>query len=379
MPNTRQQICQQAARKLQAAASRLPRLQALVGPDGFVDSIIEVVETRQSPTKYSPIPSIEALGHKITAASGHSANFELVVKLQKLGGNGPIMANALAGAGCAVTYVGMLGYPKLHPVFRPLAERARALSIAEPGYTDALEFTDGKLLLGKHAGVREVTWANLLERVGEARLEQCLRRSSLIAMVNWTMLPYLTDIWKQLHQRFLKRLPGREGKVFFADLCDPAKRSPEDIRAAMSVLGRIGRDMPVTLGLNLSEAVQVARMVGLREYPQPEKSIEEMAVDLRSKLGLACVAIHPRGGAAAAVQGRSASITGPYVQRPKLSTGAGDNFNAGLCLGQLLGLELEESLAVAVATSGYYVRHGASPTAAQLARFVAKLPEPEGV
>ena len=49
----------------------------------------------------------------------------------KLGGNGPIMANALAGLGVKVTYVGALGYPTLHPVFNDFAQHADVHSIAE--------------------------------------------------------------------------------------------------------------------------------------------------------------------------------------------------------------------------------------------------------
>ena len=68
---------------------------------------------------------------------------------------------------------------------------------------------------------------------------------------------------------------------------------------------------------------------------------------------------------------------GPFVQQPKISTGAGDHFNAGFCLGRVLGLNLDESLCVGTATSGYYVRTGVSPSAAQLAEFIADLPAPE--
>ena len=55
---------------------------------------------------------------------GESSNYELVVKQQKLGGNGPIMANALASFGMNVTYIGNLGYPAIHPVFEEFAKRA---------------------------------------------------------------------------------------------------------------------------------------------------------------------------------------------------------------------------------------------------------------
>ena len=55
--------------------------------------------------------TIGAIGQKILNASGQSSNYELVVKQRKLGGNGPIMANALACLGLDVTYLGNLGYP----------------------------------------------------------------------------------------------------------------------------------------------------------------------------------------------------------------------------------------------------------------------------
>ena len=74
-----------------------------------------------------------------------------MVTQRKLGGNGPIMANALACLGLHVTYLGCLGYPEIDPVFRDFATRATVRSIAEAGHTDALEFDDGKLMLGKQS------------------------------------------------------------------------------------------------------------------------------------------------------------------------------------------------------------------------------------
>ena len=63
----------------------------------------------------------------------------------------------------------------------------------------------------------------------------------------------------------------------------------------------------------------------------------------------------------------TAWFPGPFVKEPKLSTGAGDNFNAGFITARLLGLNLEESLCTGTATSGFYVRNAGSPTIAQLA------------
>ena len=61
---------------------------------------------------------------------------------------------------------------------------------------------------------------------------------------------------------------------------------------------------------------------------------------------------------------------GPYEPNPKLTTGAGDNFNAGFCFGQVLGLSTQLSLVLGTATSGYYVRNAKSPTLKDIITFL---------
>src|SRR5205814_8262600 len=94
MALTRDQICHLTSRKLAEKAHSLKSVKATVGLDGFVDEIIAVVDKRHDGGKFDPVKTIGHLGAKITAAAGESSNYELVVKQRKLGGNGPIMANA---------------------------------------------------------------------------------------------------------------------------------------------------------------------------------------------------------------------------------------------------------------------------------------------
>jgi sugar/nucleoside kinase (ribokinase family) len=376
MPHTREQICDLAASRLLDAIPRMAGVRALVGLDGFVDEIITVVDKRTG-AEYQPVRTIADLGRKIGAAAGQSSNYELVVKQMKLGGNGPIMANALASLGVGVTYVGNLGYPEIHPVFRPLAARAEVVSIGEPAHTDALEFEDGKLMLGKLSPLDEVTWDNLLSRVGRERLGEFIRRSQIIAMVNWTMLPHMSRIWAKLLDEMIPDAERHHRRVF-VDLADPEKRTPDDILDALKLLTRFQDQVDVILGLNLKESLEIADVLGLPGAAAPEEAIEENARAIRDKLNLSCVVIHPRRAAAAATaDGESATFAGPFVQHPKISTGAGDHFNAGFCLARVLGMPLDESLCVGCATSGFYVRAAASPSAAELADFVKNLPPPQ--
>src|SRR5262245_27274450 len=140
---------EQTAARLMAGVERASRLRAFVGLDGFVDEIIHVVDKRDDATIFQRLPTISRLAERLAGAAGKSTNIELVTQRTKLGGNGPIMANALARLGIKVTYVGALGYPHLHSVFADFASNAEVHSIADPGHTDALEFDEGNLLLYK--------------------------------------------------------------------------------------------------------------------------------------------------------------------------------------------------------------------------------------
>jgi ketohexokinase len=403
MPD-RVETARQAAAGLRTFADRAGAAPVLIGFDGFVDSIIRVVDQRTGVDRYEPIPTIDRFGKKISAAAGHSSNFELVTTREKLGGNGPIMANALAAAGLDVTYIGALGYPKLHPVFEGFAQRATVHSVANPGLTDALEFNDGKLLMGKYQALAKLDYASVEKAMGADKFRQTVQRSRLVGMVNWTMVPRLESIWQKLYDDTLAdegtsggSSGGRSGgdsggggrKLIFIDLADPAKRTREDIARALGLISRLDARADVILGMNLSESSQVADVLGLAIQGDPEAAIECTCAAIREKLGIYTVVIHPRKSAAAAVRtggactsGGGGSVetgryVGPFTSHPRLSTGAGDNFNAGFCLGQLAGLSVLESVCCGTHTSGFYVRNAHSPSLTELADFLDDPPAAE--
>ncbi len=232
MTPSRQEICRSTAEALRQSEPRISSMKAVLGFDGFVDEIIAVVDKRHGPDSFEPVESIASMARKILGAAGESSNYELVVKQRKLGGNGPIMANALASLGLDVTYIGNLGYPDIHLVFRDFAARAKVISIAEPGHTDALEFADGKLMLGKIQSLGDVNWENLVDRVGKKELIDLMAGATLLGTVNWTMLPRLGEIWDKLLEEVFPALP-KNGRTLYVDLADPEKRTREDLRAAL--------------------------------------------------------------------------------------------------------------------------------------------------
>lgn len=353
------------------ASSLLP--PALLGFDGFIDTICDAVDSRHSATEYERVKTLQAFGQRIVAAAGKSTNVEIVPTLVKLGGNGPIMANALTALSVAVTYCGMTGFPHTHPVFEGFGQRARLLPICEPALTDAYEFDDGKLIVGKHATVAEVSYDNIIERVGEVAWRTAWESAGFVAMVNWTMLPYMTPLWKKI----LADFPASgERKTLFFDLADPEKRSADDIREALETIAAFQAGHDVILGLNEKEAIHIGQVLNI-ETPLGDVLTRETAVELaaaiRATLNIGTVVVHPTRFAAAANEAGADCVDGPWIANPKISTGAGDHFNAGFCLGQLLGASLGQSLQMGVGTSGFYVRNAQSPSREELAEFLETL------
>lgn len=362
---------QRTLEELSRCAGRTASLNALVGFDGFVDKIVHPVATRHGPgDQFDPIPSITDFGARISAAAGKSTNIELYPVTEKLGGNGPIMANALLAAGIKVRYTGALGTPSVHPVFEDFAAKTQAISITGPGLTTAAEFQDGKILFGDMQALDQVTYENLVATAGEGQLFDLFSRADLIAMVNWTMLPNLSKVFTDLIERVFPNLGPRERRLFFFDLADPAKRSSGDLREVLSIIKRFQNHGAVTLGLNFSEACQVATVLNLGALEKTPESLKQGALAIRRQLGIGTVVIHPTESAACASRDGEWWVPGPVCEQPKITTGAGDHFNAGFALGQLLGLSPEAALTVAVTTSGSYVRTGRSPSFSNITRFI---------
>lgn len=363
-PRTLQQL---AARRADIGAR-----SALVGLDGFVDTIVTPVALRRGPGEnFTPLATLTEFGQRIVAAAGKSTNIELYPRTDKLGGNGPIMANALLAAGARVTYVGAVGLPAVHPVFADMATKARTFSISPAAQTTAVECNDGKIMLGQMRCLDDITYERICEVMGEPAFHAEIASANLVALVNWTMIPKMTSIFTALTERVLPKLPPAPERIFFFDLADPEKRSVEDLRGALAAIAAFQRFGRVTLGLNLKEAQQVAAALGCGPVDETEKSLRAAATAVRGQLGVHTVVIHPRESAACADASGTSWVPGPYTEKPLITTGAGDHFNAGFTTGQLLGLDPEACLTLGVCTSGHYVRTGESPTLATLETFLA--------
>ena len=173
-----------------------------------MDKIVAPVEKRHGlGDQFDAVSTISEMGAKISAAAGKSANIELFPRFEKLGGNGPIMANAMLALGMDIRYIGALGSPLINPVFEEFANNTKAFSLCEPGITTALEFKDGKLMLGNTLSLENIDFATILEKCGEGEFIDLIAHADIISVVNWTMIPKMTAVLVELVDKILPNLP----------------------------------------------------------------------------------------------------------------------------------------------------------------------------
>ena len=361
------------ALRLLSASSSIQAPSVVAGFDGFVDTILHVVSERRSSTEYSRLTTLQGFSEKVLAASGgRNTNIEMMPRLTKLGGNGPIFANALAHFDIPVSYIGCLGSPVLHPVFDEFSKKVKTYSIAEPGYSDAIEFMDGKLVCGKQQSVIEISWQSVLSRLSIEELSDLVSQAGLVAFLNWGIVFSMTDMMDAFLHHIGDHLSGPR-KPFFIDTADPARRSEEDIERFVKMLSRLVEKFQVYLGFNLRESTFIARAVGLAAPQNTPDEVLTYSKRLRERLGIDAVVIHWSRHAVGNDSDSDVSVEAPFTDNPRISTGAGDHFNAGFCLGRLLGGDLRANIQLGVATSGYYVREGHGPTVPELIEFVKTL------
>ena len=339
-------------------------LVAWAGLDGFIDKIVIPVQVRiGAGNTFVPYATLDDLGQKISQASQNNFNLELFPKTEKMGGNGPLLAHALARMGVNVHYVGTLGQP-IHPLFQSFSKETHATSIGPYGESIAIECQDGKLILGITHAMETVTYERLCEYISEAQLIKNFNEADLIAWQNWTMLIHLTDILEKILEHIWPHVKPKQGRITFFDLADPAKRPKKDVSDLLRLLKRFNGNSNVYLALNRSEAQYVGCLVNL---PYPHKALDtdpckQWLKKLRSMLGIEGIILHCRDGALG-INSQQLAFAPPHKpKRIQCLTGSGDHFNAGCLYGLLTHLSLEQSLNLGHSIAVHYIETGTAPS-----------------
>lgn len=282
----------------------------------------------------------------------------------------PITANALAHLGVHVHCIGALGYPVPHPVFNSLHSNCNHFSFADPGTCTAFEFNDGKIFFGEMGQLNTSGWPEIKNIIGIDTLINLYKESDLLCIVNWSEIDQSTGIWKGLLNDVLPAYnhTGTLQTAFF-DLSDFSKRESSSVLEAISLLHEFSKFTRVILSLNRNEAKLIHQI--LFGSPTPSDPVI-MGQNIYGKLGIDTLLLHGSQEAIAYRLGKTSFCSSFFVPEPKISTGAGDHFNAGFCAAQLLEFNLDYSLIFASAVAGYYIQSAQTPVLSDLAGFLKK-------
>lgn len=359
---------------IKAAQPKLNSLKALLGFDGTVDVICKPVESRHNTgDQFIAFAKMRDFGQRVVDADGKSAMIEIVNEREKIGGNGPIMANALVSSGIGVDYIGPLGQPELHPAYEDFGERVKVHSVANPAITHALEFSNGKIMLSSISSYEAINDQRLETAIGREVMIGILQQSQLCCLLNWTCLPGLNSILHWHLETLLPDVGPDRARIFFFDLADPSMRSGGDLTQVLDLITRFEKFGRVILGMNLNETQQVCRTLQIPEPESEAASLCQALEQIRETLEIDTAMAHPTDFAACATAEGSWAVAGPHTKSPVITTGAGDHLNAGFCLAQLLEFGPEDSLKLGVLFSGYYVRKAQPPSLDEIVQFIAEL------
>ncbi|MBT1686480.1 hypothetical protein [Dawidia soli] len=345
--------------QLKPYLNKPPGRKVFVGFDGFVDKIKKAVKERRN-TQTVYFGTIRDFTDRLLMACGKSGQVQMDTQRIKIGGNAPILAHALGQWGIKSYCLGSMGYPHEHELFLKMTPSCEIISVLNPGLSDAVEFSDGKLIFSELEVFDQYTWDYIKQRAGLARISQATTDSALMAFVDWANLPHASEIWQGVLEDVIKP-SKRKDFMFLFDLCDPAKKTTQQIDEVLDLMSCFSAYGRVTLGLNENETLRIwAALRGLDFVRDKEKlpPVREAAAFLYQSMNIDTLLVHPVDRSIACQRQQVVELAGRYVKEPNVLTGGGDNLNAGYCFGLLAGLDLQQCMLLGMAASGSYVEHG---------------------
>lgn len=346
---------------------RTAKPTVLMGIDGMVDEVWELLDSRTGAGEYTKMTKLMQLGSAITERGTGGLAKERLLKRRSSGGFCCNTGRATAMLGADTTLLGMFGATP-DPVFDEFKGLCGMVSVGDPAQIHVIEFVDGKIFLPNLDALINLRWNDLVERLGEAKL-RTLCNVDIMGVGYWSNMYDFANIMTALVTDYLQN--GRTKRVFH-DFANLNKRSPQALAEAIALLGKLNATIPQTLSLNEHEGSILARQMGLA-YPeavnavQNEQAVLQAVIELQKKTGIDEIIVHTLHFAviATAKEG-SASVQQDYCDHAIKTTGAGDTFNGGYMIASMTDLAPKERLRVANAATRYYVEHAVPPTCEQL-------------
>lgn len=271
-----------------------------------------------------------------------------------VGGKAANCALALASLGLdayLIARTSELGYKLLQHFTEGNVDISHVSKDGELAITTAIELQGSNIMLSDPGSL-----SNFGPNYLSVKNEELIQEADMVCISDWGLNDRGTELAQHVFE-LVKQGKG-EGKTFF-DPGDPSPKSriEEEISRLVEMLKRGLVDI---LGVNEDELLRYG------QTSDPQKAVDFLRELTR-------VDLHTKDHVASS-QEESESKVSTFKVKPLRLTGAGDAWNAGNILGDVMGLNDKLRLTLANAVAAYYISHpqGKHPGIGDLKEFLEK-------
>ncbi|WP_298016394.1 hypothetical protein [uncultured Dysosmobacter sp.] len=346
--------------RLRERAGEIGQKRLTVGFDGFADTIVRPLRQAPAPNiPPQPFETIREFGEYLAAKAEKSCSVELRSQGRQLGGNLPFLSRAAGQMGLDVSCIGMLGDPGApDPLFASMP--CKLYPFAPPGQSTCMEFNDGKVLLSADCELPGDPWEIVLQAT-DGQAPGLFQDADLIALLNWSELSFAHRLWEKVLEVVRAASPDKTRFAFF-DLCDVSRRSAGELDAVLRLIGAFSTLRTGILSLNENEALAAARQLLSPDITDPAA----IASALRDTYAVDEVIVHTIRDTALVTPRGTVRLPTDFVAHPRISTGAGDHFNAASCFAAVMDFPDLERVEFANTFAHFYVSEGRTPQLSEL-------------
>jgi len=343
--------------------------KVLLGCDGFVDEVYQIVKERQSLTEYSAMDRLKDFGELIVSREDGGVGLEIVWKRRCSGGFTPNTGRVAAFLGLKPTLVGLYGKKGIDSAFEEFVDNCNLISLGDPALTLVLEFEDGKVLMSALKTVADLTWKDFEAFFGEDRLKELFAGVDILGLGYWSLTPDFDNFLEGFVGQYEA---GDAPKRMFFDFADINKKSPKSFMETIELMARLNKKIPMTISFNEHEGKELFSRFSLEMHEDPKVVAADLTT-LRETIGIDELVIHTPQFAAAShsTEGEACALQEQQTEVIR-TAGAGDTFNGGYLSASLGDLSLKERLVVANAATAFFVTHATAPTKEQMIAQIEK-------
>jgi sugar/nucleoside kinase (ribokinase family) len=339
----------------------------LLGCDGFVDEVYQIVNVRQSLSEYTAMDNLREFGELIVKRADGGVGLEIVPKRRASGGFTPNTGRVAAFLGLNPTIIGLYGKDIIDPAFEELVDISNLISLGDPALTLVFEFSDGKILMSALKTVANLTWNDFVAHFGEDKLMELFAGTDILGLGYWSLTPDFNNFLKGFVSQFETTQPPR--RMFF-DFADIKKKAAASFEESMDLIRQFNSRIPMTMSLNEHEGAELFERYGLECGEEPEQAASALTA-LRRKMGIDELVLHtPHYGAASCEADGEGFALQDHQKNVIRTAGAGDTFNGGYLCASLGDLSIEERLVIGNAATAFFVTRATAPNKQELLRQI---------